>query len=327
MPRRTVQTIVALVAAAALALVLLNATLVDRRPPSVARISLSATANGDDHLAQTLTAIDVEFSEPVDRASVERLFRIEPYVSGTITWDRNTVAIFTPARKLPSDTAFTVGVTAGFADVAGNAAPDDAGSFSFRTVGPPVVATVAPVDGAAGVAADTTVVLTFDRLMDTGSVEAAIAVRPAILYRPSWAGPSLTLTFAAPLEFGTTYSVTVGGGAADTDGSPIVAPFGATFTTVEAGLAIRAIVPVDGTAGIGIRTPIAIAFDGPIDPISVSGALRITPQVAGDIRVEDLPTDASSASSDVASDAPSTPPPGPAGAGAVLVFTPSGPLA
>src|SRR5450759_1309692 len=327
MSRRTVQALVALVAFGALVLVLLNATLVDRRPPSVERISLSAPANGDDHTAQTLTAIDVQFSEPVDRASVERLFRIEPYVSGTITWDRDTVAIFTPVRKLPSATAFTVVVAAGFSDLVGNAAPSDAGPFTFQTLGPPVVATAAPPDGAASVATDTTVTLTFDRLMDTGSVEAAIAVRPTVGYRSSWAGPDLTLSFVSSLGFGTTYTVTVGSGAADTDGSQIVAPFGTSFTTVEAGLAIRATVPAAGTAGIGIRTPITVAFDGAIDPTSVGGALRITPQVSGDIRVEDLPTDSPSTSSNVASDAPSTAPPGPAGAGTVLVFVPSGPLA
>jgi hypothetical protein len=327
MPRRTVEAIVALVAVASLALVLLNATLVDRRPPSVVRISLSATANGDDHTAQTLTAIDVEFSEPVDRASVERLFRIEPYVSGTITWDRDTVAIFTPARKLPSATAFAVVVSAGYTDLAGNAAASDAGPFVFQTLGPPVVAATAPASGAVGVATDAAVTLTFDRLMDTGSVEAALAVRPAVAYRSSWAGPDLTLTFASPLDFGTTYSVTVGDAAADTDGSHILAPFGTSFTTVQAGLAIRATVPAAGTAGIGIRTPLAVLFDGTIDPTSVVGALHITPEVSGDVRVEELPADAAVTGSTLASGAPSSAPPGPAGAGTVLVFVPSGPLA
>ena len=97
MRRRWVETLVALLALAALGLVLYNATLVDRRPPTVSRISLSATA-GDDHVAQTLAAIDIEFSEPVEPASVELRFQIEPHVGGTLTWDRDTVAIFTTAR-------------------------------------------------------------------------------------------------------------------------------------------------------------------------------------------------------------------------------------
>ena len=85
MPRRWIETLLAVLAVAALGLVLYNATLVDRRPPTVSRISLSATADGDEHVAQTLTAIDLAFSEPVDRASVEQRFRIEPYVGGTFS--------------------------------------------------------------------------------------------------------------------------------------------------------------------------------------------------------------------------------------------------
>ena len=128
MPRRWIETLLAVLAVAALGLVLYNATLVDRRPPTVSRIPLSATADGDEHVAQTLTAIDLAFSEPVDRASVEQRFRIEPYVGGTFTWDRDTTAIFTPARKLPSATAFRVIVAAGFLDPAGNPAADPAGA-------------------------------------------------------------------------------------------------------------------------------------------------------------------------------------------------------
>ena len=177
MPRRWIETLLAVLAVAALGLVLYNATLVDRRPPTVSRISLSATADGDEHVAQTLTAIDLAFSEPVDRASVEQRFRIEPYVGGTFSWDRDTTAIFTPARKLPSATAFRVIVAAGFLDPAGNPAADPAGPFEFTTVGAPVVLSMTPAAGTTGVATDSAVVLAFDRLMDTGSVEAALSRR------------------------------------------------------------------------------------------------------------------------------------------------------
>lgn len=325
MPRRTVETIVAIVAVVALALVLLNATLVDRRPPRVSEITLSATAFGDDRLAQTLTAIDLEFSEPVDRASVERRFRIEPYVGGTFSWDRDTVAIFTPAKKLPSATEFTVSLLAGFSDRPGNVAPDDTSPFSFRTVGPPVVLSAQPQNGAAGVNADATVALTFDRLMDTAVVEGAVTIRPAVPFRSSWSGPKLTLTFRAPLAFGTTYVVTVGSDAADTDGSHLTGPFGTVFTTVKAGLGVRATVPAGGVSGIGIRTPIAVLFDGPIDLVSIADGLRITPPVDGEVRVVDLPTDAPSVPAPPGS--PSPAPPDAARAGTVLVFTPEQPLA
>ena len=327
MPRRWVETLVAIAALAALGLVLYNATMVDRRPPTVSRISLSATA-GDDHVAQTLAAIDLEFSEPVDRASVERRFQIEPHVGGTFNWDRDTVAIFTPARKLPSATQFKVSVAAGFSDRAGNAAPDPAGPFAFTTVGPPVVTTMSPLAGASGVATNAVVALTFDRLMDTAAVEAATAIQPAVPFRSSWSGPRLTIAFTAPLAFGTTYTITVGSAAADTDGSHLAVPFSASFTTVTAGLGVASVVPADGVSGIGIRTPIAIAFDGPIDPASAVGAVRITPDVGGEVRViapaNDVALPAPSASP---SAAPTSSPSASASSGTILVFEPSGPLA
>ena len=328
MPRRWIETLLAVLAVAALGLVLYNATLVDRRPPTVSRISLSATADGDEHVAQTLTAIDLAFSEPVDRASVEQRFRIEPYVGGTFTWDRDTTAIFTPARKLPSATAFRVIVAAGFLDPAGNPAADPAGPFEFTTVGAPVVLSMTPAAGTTGVATDSAVVLAFDRLMDTGSVETALSVEPSATYRVSWSGPSLTLAFDRPLAFGTTYTVTVSSAAADTDGSRLAAPYDGGFTTVAAGLGVDAVVPADGVAGIGVRTPIAVMFDGPIDPASVQGAIRITPEIGGDIQVVQPPSDLA------------VPPPPPDGSaspsieptpsetpGSVLLFIPSNPLA
>ena len=58
--------------------------------------------------------------------------------------------------------------------------------------------------------------------------------------------------------------------------------YGGSFTTVAAGLGVELVVPADGVAGIGVRTPIAIIFDGPIDPASVVGAIRITPEIGGD---------------------------------------------
>ncbi|MEA2535834.1 MAG: hypothetical protein QOF11_68 [Chloroflexota bacterium] len=326
MPRRWVETLVALVAVAVLGLVLYNATMVDRRPPTV-RITLSATA-GDEHVAQTLAAIDLEFSEPVDPASVERRFQIEPHVGGTFTWDRDTEAIFTPARKLPSDTEFSVSVASGFSDRAGNQAPDPAGPFSFRTIGPPVVTALSPPAGASGIATNAAAELTFDRLMDTASVETAIAIQPAVPFTLTWSGPRLSIAFGSPLAFGTTYSITVGSAAADTDGSHLATPFSASFTTVAAGVGVKSVVPADGVSGIGIRTPIAIVFDGPIDPTSVVGALRLTPEVNGDARVIAPANDlAPTVPSPSASAVPASPDTGPAGSGTVLVFTPSGPLA
>lgn len=317
MRRRVISAGSVIIAIAALGLVLYNATLVDRRPPAVAGVRLSAPVEGET-LGQTLTAIDVVFSEPVDTRSVERRFRIEPYVAGTISWDGTTTAIFTPDDKLPPDTEFTVAIAPGFVDLAGNVAPDGLAGWTFRTVGPPVVVEATPGDGTTDVVVDGfELAIRFDRLMDTTSVERAIALEPAVPVAAAWSGRELRLAFPRSLLFGTTYTVTIGTGASDTDGSRLREPFATRFTTVAAGLGVDRVVPAGGVAGISVRSPIAIVFDADVDPASVADALRITPQVNGGTQVLALPSDA----------APRDGPPPSAGAGNVLVFTPSEPLA
>jgi hypothetical protein len=356
--RRTIELGSVAVAVIALGLLLYNATLVDRRPPSVARVALSTTADGNDHLAQTLTTIDLDFTEPVRTASVESRFHITPYVAGTFSWDGQTTAIFTPSHKLTAATTFVVTIDAGYADVAGNIAPQPLDPWTFQTVGPPLVMTSQPADGADNVSVAGTVVLTFDRLMDTGSVEGAIQIQPPTPHHVSWSGKVVTISFDATLAFGTQYALEIGTDAADTDGSRLAQPFQLQFTTVAAGLGVTATLPAVNVSGASVRTPIAIVFDHPIDPATIGNSLRITPTVPGSLRVADLPSDvaptpsespsgqgngqpppssgASPPSSVGASPGPSesgsggAPPATPSGtpsSGRVLLFSPSGPLA
>ncbi|HEX5590132.1 MAG TPA: Ig-like domain-containing protein [Candidatus Limnocylindrales bacterium] len=287
--RRLISAVSILVALVALALVLYNATVVDRRAPGIVRVSLSAPAGGD-RLAQTLTAIDIQFSEPVRTSTVEARFRIEPYVAGSFAWDGPT-AIFTPASKLPPDTAFEIRIEPGFEDLLGNAAEAGLEPWAFRTVGPPVVVRVVPLDGTTGVPVDGAVELEFDRLMDTASVEAAIRVEPTVAVRASWTGETVRLDFDGALHFGTTYTVTVGTSAADTGGNRLRAAFAVRFSTVASGLAITGTVPAHGVAGVSIATPVAIRFDAPIDPESAREAFRITPSVGGEVRIVRVPDD------------------------------------
>jgi hypothetical protein len=317
---RAVQIGSVVVAVAALAVVLYNATLVDRRPPSVTSVALSAPAGGDARVGQTLTAVDVEFSEPVRTSTVERRFRIEPYVAGTFTWDGATM-IYTPSGKLPADTAFTVTLDAGFEDLAGNAAPAGLDPWQFRTVGPPVITNVDPADGATDVPASAVVRLTFDRLMDTASVEGAMTLTPPTAYHLSWTGETVTLTPDGPLAFGTQYTLTVGTGARDTGGTRLSAPTEVGFRTVAATLGVARTLPAANVSGVSVGTVIAVVFDGPIDPGSVTGALRVTPTVGGDLAVVALPDDHESAAVGSIGPSASTSP------GHVLLLTPSAALA
>src|SRR5690606_16970999 len=137
-------------------------------------------------------AIEVDFSEPVRPETAEAAFRLEPPVPGEFSWS-GTMLRFTPQQRLPLETDFAVRVEAGVTDAAGNRMAEAAEPFEFRTVGPPGVAETEPADGATGVPLDAEIVIRFNTLMDTASVEDALRVRPAIAFEAAWSAESLTL--------------------------------------------------------------------------------------------------------------------------------------
>jgi hypothetical protein len=304
----------AFVAAVIWALVLYNATVVDRVPPSVT-IRLSPPASSGN-LASTLSSIDVVFNEDVVPATAKNAFAISPYVAGTFHWQGTTMLIFTPSSKLPLDATFHVHVGPGIADKAGNI-QRDAYDLTFTTVGSPSVTSVAPVRDAKLVDLDSSITITFDRLMDIGTVPDGLVLNPPFAYEPSWQGEVLTLKPERPLSPSTTYNIKIGSVATDGDGNALL-PYQWSFQTIAIGLRPRQLVPAADSEGVSVRTPIAIVFDGPIDKTSIAGAISLQPAVTGSIEVRSLPSDQGPAAQptsgqEVAGDN-------------ALVFTPDAPL-
>lgn len=308
----------ALLAVLVLAGVLYNAVMVDRIPPTFSIHVSSTTSSG---LATTLTSVDVDFSEDVDHDTAQKAFSMteklpgNPVVGGTFHW-QGFKLIFTPSVKLPQSTTFHVHVAGGVEDLDGNT-QNGASDIEFTTVGPPRVTAAVPPTGADSVAVNSTISITFDRLMDTQKVLAGLTFEPDITYQASWNGTVLTLAPTRPMAYGTTYTVKIGDPAVDTDGSKLP-PYVATFKTVGIGLRITALVPAPNVAGVSIRSQIAVTFDAPIDPSSINGAISVTPPVSGSTNVITLPDDRSPPSAATAT---------PTVAGAdVLVFTPGSAL-
>jgi hypothetical protein len=301
------------------AVVLYNATTIDRVPPGF-QIKLSAAAPATG-LALTLTSIDVVFTERVKQDTAQNAFSITPHLDGSFHWQGSTL-IFTPSDKLPLSATYKVHVAPGVQDLAGNA-QSHGQDLTFTTVGPPSVTAVSPIAQTASVPVDSTIQITFDRLMDTVKVLEGLRIEPPVSYAAAWQGPVLIITPDQPLKFATEYSVRVGVPAVDTDGTPL-AEFQTSFTTIGIGLDVDALIPAASVAGVSVHSPIAVVFDGPIDPNTISGAIGLTPPVSGTIKVMTLPDDRNP----TAAPAQSSPSTAPSSAGNnVLVFTPDAPLA
>ncbi len=298
------------IGAVVLAGVLYLASTVDGRPPTVVDVALTQTLPDEPTLGLTTTSLEVTFTEPVEQASAVDALSIEPAVEGTVSWS-GTVMIYTPSEPLSLATSYTVSIAPSVADLAGNRMTDPPPPFVFSTTGPPEVTETEPADGATDVALEAPIALRFSTLMDTASVEAALRLRPSFAHEVRWSGQLLEIVPTEPLLPETEYRVEIGSDAFDVSGVALETPASLSFTTLAPGLDLSLLVPSDGTDGIAQTSPIAVFFDRPIDPDSLSDeVLTLTPTVAGSI---DLVDELGNEPADTED-------------GRVLRFTPSGPL-
>lgn len=124
--------------------------------------------------------------------------------------------------------------------------------------------------------------ITFSMPMDRASVAAHITVAPVIPITLGW-GASDTVLTVRPLgawEVGTLHTITIEAGALAATGRPLSNPVRAAFLTRPA--VHGTIVATDTSGGAATAaTRFVVSFDGPVDPATVAGSLRIVPAVDG----------------------------------------------
>jgi Tol biopolymer transport system component len=100
------------------------------------QVTRSTPAAGAQGVA-TRPQLAFTFSEPMNPATMEGRFQVNPPLSGTLRWNGNT-AFYTPLQPLLRDTAYTVTVRAGGQSERGRAMLRDV-SISFRTGHPRIL--------------------------------------------------------------------------------------------------------------------------------------------------------------------------------------------
>ncbi len=211
--------------------------------------------NGATNVPTTAT-VSITFNEAMNSATINATtFTVSAGgapVPGAIS-SSGTTYTFTPAASLAAGTVYTVTVTTGVTNVAGNPmAANFASTFTTAAAvdtTPPVVSTVSPANGVANVPTTSTVSVTFNEAMNSATINATSFTVSAggtlVAGAISPSGTTYTFTPAANLAAGTVYTVTVTTGVTDVAGNPMAANFTSTFTTAAAGPVTRDVSIVD----------------------------------------------------------------------------------
>jgi methionine-rich copper-binding protein CopC len=202
----------------------------------------------------TTTAVTVTFNEAMDASTINTTtISLKPTAGGsniaaTVVCNSPAPCLtgtLTPTVPLLNNTNYTVTVTTGVKDVAGNALAAQA-TWTFTTIADttaPTVTVTSPLNLATGVAVSSTITVTFNEDMDPTTLNGtltnftvkttagSIPVAGTVSYNA--ATRVATFTPTANLAAGSTnYTVTVTSGAKDLAGNGLAGNFSFTFTTV-----------------------------------------------------------------------------------------------
>jgi hypothetical protein len=220
-------------------------TTTDATPPGVVSTSpLNGAVN-----VPVNTVVTVTFSEPMNASTINgstitlRVTATSAAVPGTVSYNGGTnTATFTPTASLSGPTGYTLTVTTGAKDLAGNSlASPFTSSFTTADATPPTVGSTSPVNGSVGVLITSVVTVTFSEPMNPATINTStITVKrgPApdvdegtVTYDAATRTATFTPTFEFP--YNSPYTITVTTGVKDVAGNQLASNFTSTFQSIQ----------------------------------------------------------------------------------------------
>ena len=205
------------------------------------------------------TPITVHFSRPMDTTKGTFSLADGGPMAGSGNWSSDKMTYtFTPSGPLLNATKYTATLT-GFQSADGVALPTYSWSFTTIPAAPTVVSTN-PVNGAMGVAVNTTVAVTFSRAMNTGVGTFGLADGGPVAGSGSWSagGTIYTFTPSSPLLNATKYTATLTGFQSGDGGALPTYPW--TFTTVAAAPTVSSTTPASGAGNVPVNMTVSVTF-------------------------------------------------------------------
>ncbi|MGD0630325.1 MAG: Ig-like domain-containing protein [Terracidiphilus sp.] len=146
-----------------------------------------------------------------------------------------------------------------------------------ETVTVPSVVSTVPGNGATNVVIGTTISATFSSAMNPASLTASTftvtgpggaAVAGAVVY----SGLTATFTPGATLAYSSVYTATITKGATDPGGTPLIANYVWSFTTMAPPPAVMSTIPANGAANVPIVQALSATFSEAMSPASISAS-------------------------------------------------------
>lgn len=235
----------------------------------------TAPGRGQEHPLDE--PILVRFSQPMDPASTQAAFSIEPAVPGQVRVAGDEL-VFTPAQPLARGQTYRIAVSEAARGANGKALAAPV-QVRFQAAGFLRVTTTVPADGSQEVAVDTPITVVFNRPVVPMVGVALLADLPQPLrFDPPLPGEGEWLTTSIftfrpqqPLAGATTYRVTVPAGLQDTAGGLLAEDY--TFTFRTASPMVVSFEP-EGT-NLAPTTAITVTFSQPMDRASTEAAFSL----------------------------------------------------
>jgi uncharacterized protein YkwD len=223
----------------------------------------------------------IEFSTPMDSASVEAAVEVDPPTAVTFSWDATGRELTVrPVGTWQTAAYHTITVPPGTLAASGRPMTSPArAAFVTRLPAAASVAATATIEDHVDV--DTAFVIRFDRPVDPASVDGSVTLEPAVegtlaMDASSDGQATYRFTPATALAAGTWYRLTVSG-VVDDAGVPVEVASRA-FQTIEAPSVVR-FRPVAFSQDVERGATISVRFSQPMDRESTRAAFAVT--VAG----------------------------------------------
>ena len=204
----------------------------DTTPPEIETVS-PAEGSVDVLINE---AVRVIFSEQIDTNKITpATFGISPSVTGSFDFSGDTIT-YNPTTVLGYGTEYSVSVTTGVTDLAGNQLQDNK-NWNFTTAGnpattPPVVISTVPVNLDSDVNASAPIRATFSKAIDASTLTTtSFNLSGEVTGTVSLTDSTATFLPDDTLDFNTQYTATIDTTVADTFGNNLATPYIWTFTT------------------------------------------------------------------------------------------------